>query len=65
MSVEFVCICGHPKDHHEFLSTYSGDPIDDDESWCATNLDLTCECSEFIPDNLKTLEHLSVDNPSL
>ena len=66
----FTCKCGHPKDHHEYLSNFVAETDQDaiadfDESWCASNLDLNCMCDEYRPDNLKHLERLDADNSCL
>lgn len=65
MKDDLVCECGHLKSHHETLATYTGDKEDEDEIWCGTNEDLTCECHTFIPDNLRYLERLDATNPGL
>ena len=60
IKADFLCICGHPYDHHERISNFTGDePTEDEDNWCATDEDLSCECQEFVPDNLRYLEKLS------
>lgn len=53
---DFPCVCGHSKFDHEFLRDLTGNVLDTDESWCATDLDLNCVCVKYVPSNLKYLE---------
>ncbi len=64
--LNMTCVCGHIKNDHERMSTYSGD-IDDDlyEFWCVSQDDPDCECDLYTPDNLKHLERLDANNSGL
>jgi hypothetical protein len=47
----FPCRCGHPKARHIIAPVYLGG-----DSWCMPRNYLECDCSNYVPDNLKFLE---------
>ena len=50
-NISYPCICGHAKINHNYLITT---PLR--QTWCGVR---DCDCSGFLPDNLKFLEQKS------